>query len=141
MMNGAKEIITELKHAGFKTVCFSGGFKTATTPAKHYLGLDADFANILHFKNGKMSGLVGGEMMFSSSKGEMLVTLQNLLGITPKDTVAVGDGANDLSMFKHADTRVSFCGKEVLKNAANVIITEKDLSRAIQPILKMNGII
>ncbi len=140
MMNGAKEIITELNNAGFKTVCFSGGFKTATTPARHFLGLDADFANILHFKNGKMTGLVGGEMMFSSSKGEMLVTLQNLLGVSPENTVAVGDGANDLSMFKHAGTRVSFCGKEVLKNAANIVITEKDLTLAIQPILQMNGV-
>lgn len=139
LMNGAKEIISELKKAGFKTVCFSGGFKTATIPARHILGLDADFANILHFKNGKMTGLVGGEMMFSSSKGEMLQTLQNLLGITSKDTVAVGDGANDLSMFKHANTRVAFCAKEVLKKEANVIITEKDLTNAIQPILSKNG--
>lgn len=139
LMNGAKEIISELKKAGFKTVCFSGGFKTATIPARHILGLDADFANILHFKNGKMTGLVGGEMMFSSSKGEMLQTLQNLLGITSKDTVAVGDGANDLSMFKHANTRVAFCAKEVLKKEANVIITEKDLTKAIQPILSKNG--
>ncbi len=139
LMNGAKEIISELKKAGFKTVCFSGGFKTATIPARHILGLDADFANILHFKNGKMTGLVGGEMMFSSSKGEMLQTLQNLLGITSKDTVAVGDGANDLSMFKHANTRVAFCAKEVLKKEANVIITEKDLTKAIQPILSKKG--
>lgn len=139
LMKGAKEIITELKKAGYKTVCFSGGFKTATTPAKHILGLDADFANILHFKDEKMTGHVGGEMMFSSSKGEMLVTLQNLLGITEKDTVAVGDGANDLSMFKHAATRVSFCGKEVLKNAANIVIEEKNLSLAIEPILNKKG--
>lgn len=140
LMNGAKEIISELKKAGYKTVCFSGGFKTATTPAREFLGLDADFANILHFKEGKMTGHVGGEMMFSSSKGEMLVTLQNLLGITEKDTVAVGDGANDLSMFKHAATRVSFCGKEVLKKAANIVIEEKDLRLAIQPILNHKGL-
>lgn len=141
LMKGAKEIISELNKAGFKTVCFSGGFKTATAPARQILGLDADFANILHFKNNKMTGLVGGEMMFSSSKGEMLVTLQQLLGITPENTVAVGDGANDLSMFKYAGTRVSFCGKEVLKNAANVVITEKDLTKAIQPILSFTGVI
>ncbi len=136
LMNGAKETITELKKAGFKTICFSGGFKSATIPARHVLGLDADFSNILHFKNGKMTGLVGGEMMFSSSKGEMLQTLQNLLDVKYEDTVAVGDGANDLSMFKYAGTKVAFCAKEVLKKEANIVITEKDLTNLINPVLQ-----
>lgn len=135
LMNGAKETITELKKAGYKTVCFSGGFKSATIPAREYLGLDADFSNILHFKDGKMTGLVGGEMMFSTSKGEMLVTLQRLLGITEENTVAVGDGANDLSMFKHAAKRVAFCAKPVLREAANIIIAEKDLTQLLQPVI------
>lgn len=136
LMNGAKETISELKKAGFKTVCFSGGFKSATRPLGKELGLDADFSNDLHFKNGLMTGLVGGEMMFSSSKGTMLLTLQNLLGITAKDTVTVGDGANDLSMFQYADTRVSFCAKPVLEAAANVVIKEKDLTKLLEPVLK-----
>lgn len=135
LMNGAKETITALKKAGYKTVCFSGGFKSATIPAREYLGLDADFSNILHFKDGKMTGLVGGEMMFSTSKGEMLVTLQRLLGVTEENTVAVGDGANDLSMFKHAAKRVAFCAKPVLREAANIIIAEKDLTQLLQPVI------
>ena len=135
LMNGAKETITELKNAGYKTVCFSGGFKSATIPAREYLGLDADFSNILHFKDGKMTGLVGGEMMFSTSKGEMLVTIQRLLGVTEENTVAVGDGANDLSMFKHAAKRVAFCAKPVLREAANIIIAEKDLTQLLQPVI------
>lgn len=135
LMNGAKETITELKKAGYKTVCFSGGFKSATIPAREYLGLDADFSNLLHFKDGKMTGLVGGEMMFSTSKGEMLVTLQRLLGVTEENTVAVGDGANDLSMFKHAAKRVAFCAKPVLREAANIIIAEKDLTQLLQPVI------
>lgn len=136
LMNGAKEIVSELKKSGFKTICFSGGFKSATRPLGKELGLDADFSNDLHFKNGVLTGLVGGEMMFSSSKGTMLLTLQNLLGITSKDTVTVGDGANDLSMFQYADTRVSFCGKPVLEAAANIVIKEKDLTKLLEPVLK-----
>ena len=132
LMNGAKETITELKKAGYKTVCFSGGFKSATIPAKEKLGLDAEFSNILHFKDGFMTGLVGGEMMFSTSKGEILVTLQNLLGVSYDNTLVVGDGANDLSMFKYAGKRVSFCGKPILRENANIIIEEKDL-RLILP--------
>ena len=136
LMKGAKETISELKKAGFKTVCFSGGFKSATVPARKILGLDADFSNDLHFKYGKLTGLVGGEMMFSSSKGTMLQTLQSLLSITEKNTVAVGDGANDLSMFKFAGTRVAFCAKDVLKKAANVIVEEKNLTCALDGIFK-----
>jgi len=135
LMNGAKETITELKKAGYKTVCFSGGFKSATIPAKEKLGLDAEFSNILHFKNGQMTGLVGGEMMFSTSKGAMLTTLQNLLGIDYNDTLAVGDGANDLSMFRYAGKRVAFCGKPVLRENANIIIDEKDLRLILPQIL------
>ena len=66
-------------------------------------------------------------MMFNWSKGDMLVRLQSLLKVTPEETMVVGDGANDLSMFKYAGTRVAFCAKEVLKKEANIIIETKDL--------------
>ena len=126
-MPGAKETIEALKADGYTVVCFSGGFRTATSIAKDALGFDADFANILHTKDGILTGLVGGDMMFDSSKGDMIVRLQNLLGVTRKDTLVVGDGANDRSMFAHADTRVAFCAKPILKEHANIIIEEKDL--------------
>ncbi len=93
------------------------------------LGLDASFANILHHKDGILTGQVGGEMMFSDSKGQMLQRLQNLLHITPSETIVVGDGANDLSMFKYADTRIAFCAKEVLKKEATLIIDTQDLTQ------------
>ena len=135
LMKGAEETISELKKAGYKTVCFSGGFKSATIPAAEKLGLDAEFSNILHFKNGQMTGLVGGEMMFSSSKGEMLVRLQNLLGVSYDDTLVVGDGANDLSMFKYAGKRAAFCGKPILRENGNIVIDEKDLSLILPHVL------
>ncbi len=130
-MNGAVETITQLKARGIKVVCFSGGFRTATSYAKNILGYDADFSNVLHAKDGKLSGLVGGDMMFDFSKGDMLLRLQELLNITSEETMAVGDGANDRSMFAHAGTRVAFCAKEILKKEANVIIDTKDLTQII----------
>lgn len=133
-MPGAKETISELKKANYSVVCFSGGFKTATVPAKSALGLNAEFSNILHFKDGKMTGLVGGEMMFSHSKGQMIQTLQGLLNISKENTLVVGDGANDISMFNHAKTKVAFCAKEVLKKEANVIIETKDLTQILEKI-------
>lgn len=133
-MKGAKETIAELKKRGMTVVCFSGGFRTATMYAKDILGYDADFSNALHVKDGKLTGLVGGDMMFDYSKGDMLVRLQNILGVSEEETLVCGDGANDLSMFAHAGTRVAFCGRDILKKEANIIIDEKDLTKILEKI-------
>ncbi len=133
-MKGAKETITALKKMGMSVVCFSGGFRTATSYAKDILGYDADFSNVLHQKDGKLTGLVGGDMMFNFSKGDMLVRLQDILGVSKAETLVCGDGANDLSMFAHADTRVAFCAREILQKEANIIINEKDLTKILEKI-------
>ena len=128
LMKGTFEVVQGLKDRGYKVVCFSGGFRNATSYFAEKLGLDGEFANILHSKDGILTGLVGGEMMFNNSKGEMLKRLQRLLDISEENTLVVGDGANDLSMFKYANKRVAFCAKPILEKKANIIIKEKDLS-------------
>ena len=131
LMPGALELVPQLQKMGYKVVCFSGGFRLGTGPAAKRLGLDADFSNVLHEKDGKLTGLIGGDMMFGYSKGDMLQRIQSLMGITRADTLVCGDGANDLSMFAHADTRVAFCAREVLKKEANVVIDTKDLRKIL----------
>ena len=133
-MPGAVETIAALKAKGMKVVCFSGGFRSATGHAKDILGYDADFSNVLHEKDGKLTGLVGGDMMFNYSKGDMLQRLQNILGVTSEETLVCGDGANDLSMFAHAGTRVAFCARDILKAEANIIIKTKDLTQILEKI-------
>jgi phosphoserine phosphatase len=133
-MKGAKETIKELKSRGMRVVCFSGGFRSATGYAKNILGYDADFSNVLHHKNQILTGLVGGDMMFNYSKGDMLVRLQGLLGISESETLVCGDGANDLSMFAHAGKRVAFCAREILKKEANIVIDTKDLTQILEKI-------
>lgn len=130
--DGAIEIVPALQKKGYRVVCFSGGFKYATTHFREVLGFDAEFSNILHAKDGVLSGGVGGEMMFSDSKGKMLKTLQRLLNISPEDTIAIGDGANDISMFKYANKKVAFCAKDALKKEANVIVLHKDLREVLK---------
>ena len=130
-MPGAEETVKALKKEGYKVLVFSGGFRNATSYAKEILGFDADFANVLHSKNGVLTGLVGGDMMFSHSKGDMLRRIQNVLGIDKKDTLVVGDGANDLSMFEYAGKKIAFCAKDVLKKAADYTIDEKDLTKVL----------
>ncbi|KIM05345.1 MAG: phosphoserine phosphatase [Sulfurovum sp. AS07-7] len=132
LMEGAFDTISGLKAKGYRVICFSGGFRNATSPASKILGIDADFSNILHQKDGILTGLVGGDMMWGSSKGDMLTRLQSLLNISPDETMVVGDGANDLSMFAHASIRVAFCAKEVLKAEASHIIDKKDLREILK---------
>jgi phosphoserine phosphatase len=131
-MNGAKEAISFLKESGVTVVCFSGGFRNATSYAKDILGYDADFSNVLHSKDGVLTGLVGGDMMFDWSKGDMLQRVQKLLNVDRDQTLVVGDGANDRSMFAHADFRVAFCAKDVLKREANIVIEKRDLRELIE---------
>ncbi len=130
-MKGAKETISELKAKGFRVIVFSGGFRNATDYAKDILGYDTSFSNILHSKDGVLSGLVGGDMMFGFSKGDMLQRVQAMLDISPKETMVVGDGANDVSMFRYAEKKVAFCANEILKKEANITIQEKDLSKIL----------
>ncbi len=134
LMPGAYEVVKKLQEQDYKVVCFSGGFRIGTTPAKEKLGLDADFSNVLHHKDGVLSGLVGGDMMFDYSKGDMIQRVQGLLGITQNETLVVGDGANDRSMFKYASKKVAFCAHDILKKEANIIIETKDLTQILKEI-------
>jgi len=132
MMPGAAEVVAGLKERGYTVICFSGGFRNATKPACEKLGIDADFSNFLHSERGILTGQVGGEMMYGDAKGDMIVRMQGLLGVSREDTLVVGDGANDLSMFAHADTRVAFCAKPLLKEAATHCVDVKDLREILK---------
>ena len=127
LMPGAHEVIAELKVQGYKVAVFSGGFRNATRYYRDVLGYDTEFSNILHQIDGKLTGKVGGDMMFDFSKGDMLLRLQKLLAVSEADTLVCGDGANDVSMFQHAAVRIAFCAKPVLREQANIIIENKDL--------------
>lgn len=131
LVYGAKELVSYLKNNNVTVVCLSGGFKNATEPICKKLGFDASFSNTLHVKDGFLTGLVGGEMMFSNSKGIMINKIQNLLSIDNTQTLVCGDGANDISMCKYASHKVAFCAKDALKKVCNYYVENKNLSEII----------
>jgi phosphoserine phosphatase len=128
-MNGAAELISQLKSAGYYVAVLSGGFTLATGHFKDVLGYQYHASNILHEIDGKLDGDVGGAMMFSNSKETNILDLQNLLQIGRENTLVCGDGANDLSMFKHADIRIAVGKRGVLDKHATTIVPDSDLSK------------
>ncbi|CRF47716.1 Phosphoserine phosphatase [Helicobacter heilmannii] len=127
---GALEVVQGLQALDYRVVCLSGGFKWATGHFKEKLGLDADFSNTLHVSGGVLTGEVSGPLMRGDSKAEILASLQSLL--RPKHTLAIGDGANDIGMFKLANVSVAFNAKEITKKAATFIAQSLDLQEVLE---------
>lgn len=127
LIKGASQLINYLKAKGVKVLVFSGGFHEGIDEAQKKLGFDLGFANYLHHKNGFLSGFVGGEMMFSHSKGLMLARMRDFFSLKKEELACVGDGANDIAMFKESGLKIAFCAKEALKKHADVCVDEKNL--------------
>ena len=126
---GAKELVSGLRALGYKVVIFSGGFRVATGIAKKELGIDEDFANdfIVNSK-GRLTGEASGPMMLLRSKGDMIQQIQNVMDVSPENTLVVGDSTNDMSMYPYAKYSVAFCAKPIVREKASIIIDEPDLS-------------
>ncbi len=130
--DGAEETIRELKNRGYIVGVISGGFTIITDEIKDKLKLDYAYSNILIEKDGKLTGEVKGPVMDENSKGIILENIAKRENIDLKDTVVVGDGANDLSMFKKGGLKIAFCAKDILKKNADVIIDKRDLREILK---------
>ena len=132
LTEGAEETIKELKNRGHIVGVVSGGFTVATDKIKELLGIDYAYSNNLIEKDGKLTGEVNGVMMKEDAKGKMLQKIAKKENIDLKDTVVVGDGANDISMFKVAGFKIAFCAKDILKKNADVCIEKRDLREILK---------
>jgi len=124
IMNGAKEACQYLKSKGFKLVAVSGGFTIITDRLKSELDLDYVVSNELIFRDGK---LVGVDIQVDSRKANAIAKVIRSWNISKDDTVAVVDGANDLTLFDIAGLKIAFNAQSIVKERADVIIDEKDL--------------
>ncbi|ACX73531.1 phosphoserine phosphatase SerB [Methanocaldococcus vulcanius M7] len=139
LTEGAEETIKELKNRGYIVAVVSGGFDIAVNRIKEKLGLDYAFANRLIVKDGKLTGEVEGEVLKEDAKGEILQKIAEIEGIKLEDTVVVGDGANDISMFKKAGFKIAFCAKPVLKEKADVCVEKRDLREILKYLKREEG--
>ena len=119
---GAEILLKGLKIKGIKTALVSGGFTFFTERLKEQLGLDYTMANVLTEKNGKLTGEVSGAICGAQAKADFLMTQCEKLGISTSQVVAMGDGANDLSMMKEAGLSIAYHAKPKVQSEADVVL-------------------
>ncbi|WP_298761217.1 phosphoserine phosphatase SerB [uncultured Psychroserpens sp.] len=119
---GAKRLIDTLRSYGFKTAILSGGFTYFGNYLKEELGMDYVYANELEIKDGKLTGGYIGDIVDGNKKADYLKEIAKKEGIDIGQTIAVGDGANDLPMLNLAGLGIAFHAKPKVKdNAQNSI--------------------
>ncbi|MEW6992131.1 phosphoserine phosphatase SerB [Colwelliaceae bacterium 6441] len=122
LMNGLENLIAELKKHQWKIAIASGGFTYFADHLKTLLALDDAQANVLEIIDNKLTGKVIGDVIDAQAKADCLLHLQNKYQLPFQQTVAMGDGANDLVMMDAAHFGVAFHAKPiVLKQADSAI--------------------
>ena len=134
LTNGAADLITALQSRGDIVAVVSGGFTEIISPLLATLKISRFKANSLEIIEGQLTGKVNGDIVDRRAKAEFLKELVALSGIPLSDTVAIGDGANDIDMIQSAGIGVAFCAKPALVNVADRVINTRDLREVLKVI-------
>ena len=116
---GVDRMMTALKRTGYKTAILSGGFTYFGNYLKQRFGFDYVYANELEIKDGKLTGRHLGDIVDGRRKAELLRLLAQVENVNIKQTIAVGDGANDLPMLATAGLGIAFHAKPKVKATAD----------------------
>ena len=120
---GARRLIDTLRSYGFKTAILSGGFTYFGHYLQKELGMDYVYANVLEIKGGVLTGGYIGDIVDGNKKAEYLKEISRKEGIDISQTIAVGDGANDLPMLNLAGLGIAFHAKPTVKQNAQSSIS------------------
>ena len=132
---GALELIRTAHERGWKVGVVSGGFHEVADRIVEAAGIDYCLANRLEVQNGKLTGKLAAEIVTRERKLEALRSWAHELGLPLSQTVAMGDGANDIPMIQAAGTGIAFCAKPKTRAAAPFAIDERNLMLAM-PIIE-----
>lgn len=135
---GVHELISGLHAGGSRVGVVSGGFHEILDPLAATLGLDHWRANRLEVADGRLTGGLVGPIIDATAKATALAEWAALDGIDLCSTVAVGDGANDLTMMRVAGLGIAFNAKPIVRRSADLVIDTKDLSQVL-PVLGLRG--
>ncbi len=124
---GAETLVRTMNTRGAQTALISGGFTFFTQRVAEKLGFGENRANVLNVEGGKLAGTMAEPILGRAAKSEALQRLSEKLDILPSDTLAVGDGANDLEMINAAGLGVAFRAKPVVAEAAAARIDHGNL--------------
>jgi len=127
LMSGLKTLIKQLKKNHWRIAIASGGFTYFADHLEKSLDLDASFANQLEIKAGKLTGKVLGDVFDAQAKADSLAILSEKFAIAKEQTVAMGDGANDLVMMAAAYLGVAFHAKPIVLAQADASINHSGL--------------
>jgi phosphoserine phosphatase len=130
--DGVKELIDSVHQSGGLVGAISGGFSQILEPLALRLGLDFNLANELEISQGILTGKILGEIVDASAKANNLLKWATEQGVDVSDTVAVGDGANDIPMLQAAGFAVAFRPKKILRQYADVVIEGNSLKPLIE---------
>jgi phosphoserine phosphatase len=120
---GAEALVARCKQHGVQLLLVSGGFTFFTERLKARLGLDHTLSNVLEVKGGKLTGALVGEIVDADAKAAKFVEIMKTLRAEKAQTVAIGDGANDLKMMAQAGTSVAFHAKPRVRAQASCAIS------------------
>ena len=123
LTEGAEVLFAELKRLGYKTAILSGGFTYFAKQVQARLGIDYVFANELEVVDGKVTGVAVEPIVDAQRKADLLRELTQKEGLSLEQTIAVGDGANDLPMLAIAGLGVAFRAKPLVKKSAKHAIS------------------
>jgi len=115
---GAEQLIARCKRHGIQLLLVSGGFTFFTERLRERLGLDDTLSNVLEIEDGKLTGRVLGGIVDAGAKAAKFRQLAQRLGARPEQTVAIGDGANDLKMMAEAGVSIAYRAKPVVRAQA-----------------------
>jgi phosphoserine phosphatase len=115
-------MLIAVRKAGLKTLLVSGGFTFFTDRIKARLGLDYSHSNVLEIADGKLTGKVTGTVVDAEEKKRTVERICAEMGISPSQTIVMGDGANDLRMMSIAGMSVAFRAKPLVRTQADVAL-------------------